>query len=374
MAVKELIRNKKYKIDVPLGYNGKKRIRHTETFYGGKKEAILRENEIKLQKQNNTYVRKNKITMNELVDEWLESKKDSLELKTYNSYCMLCKHIKVIMGHIKIKDINVKILEDFYDEIRKTDIASSTLQRYHTIINMLLDKAIVWEYLNNNPNKKIEKPKVRKKEISCYTPEEVEQLLECLKSESLKYQAIILLALDTGCRRGELIGLTWEDVNLKENTIKINKETQYVSGVGVFEKSTKTTNSDRKLYITKTTVDILKKYKKEQNKLKLRLGSKWENSKRIFTTDYGKDMHPDTPSKILDKVIEKHNLRRINFHALRHTSISLMISQGIQTQVISKKAGHSSVTVTHNTYSHFFDDEFKEVAEKMDSLLSTKAN
>lgn len=84
-------------------------------------------------------------------------------------------------------------------------------------------------------------------------------------------------------------------------------------------------------------------------------------------------MHPDTPSQIFKKIIKRHNLKRVSFHALRHTSISLQINEGIQTQIISKRAGHSSIAVTHNTYSHFFDNEFKDVANKMDSVLNIKA-
>lgn len=83
-------------------------------------------------------------------------------------------------------------------------------------------------------------------------------------------------------------------------------------------------------------------------------------------------MHPDTPSQILNKIIKKHGLKRITFHGLRHTCISLQIASGIQAQIISKRAGHSNVTVTHNTYSHFFDNEFKEVANKMDTFLQNK--
>ena len=104
----------------------------------------------------------------------------------------------------------------------------------------------------------------------------------------------------------------------------------------------------------------------------MRLGDKWENKNRVFTNMYGGNMHPETPSKILDRIIKKYNLKRITFHGLRHTSISLQISSGIQAQIISKRAGHSSVTDTHNTYSHFCDTEFKDVANKMDSILSTK--
>ena len=111
-------KNKKYKIDIPIGYNGTKRIRHIETFYGGKKEAVLRENELKIQLKNNTYVRKNHLIMKDLIDEWLKSKENDLGIKTYKEYERICKNINKYIGHIKVKDINVKILEDFYKDLK----------------------------------------------------------------------------------------------------------------------------------------------------------------------------------------------------------------------------------------------------------------
>ena len=85
-------------------------------------------------------------------------------------------------------------------------------------------------------------------------------------------------------------------------------------------------------------------------------------------------MHPDIPTKILDQVIKKHNLKRITFHGLWHTNVTLMISKGIQTQIISRKVGHSSVQTTDRIYSHFFEDEFKDVANVMQEFLTVKIN
>jgi len=371
MAVKELIKNKKYKIDIPIGYNGNKRIRHTETFHGGKKEAVLRENELKLSIKNNTYINKNKITMEQLLNEWLEYSKPIWSPKTYVSNRHWVDNINKSIGHIHIKDLNVKILEDFYNELRTTTTYSDkTIQHHYTIISTALNKAVIWGYILNNPNTRIEKPKIKKKEIQCYSPEEVEQLIVALQSECLKYQALIMLALDTGARRGEITGLTWSDIDFNKSTININKTTQYTKELGIFEKSTKTSTSNRIIYISKTTLNILKKYQKEQLENKMKLGDKWGNSKRVFTTDFGADMHPDTPSQIFERIIKRHHLKRISLHSLRHTSISLLISSGIQAQIISRRAGHSNVTVTHSIYSHFFDDEFKDVANKMDTILS----
>ena len=374
MSVKELERNKKYKITVAIGYNGNKRINHYETFYGGKKEAILRENEIKSQLKNNSFVNKSKITMKELLEEWLKYSKDIWSPKTYIANAHWCEIINKSIGHIRLQDINVKILEDFYKELREnTTYSDKTIQHFYTIITTSLKKAIIWGYIVNNPNSFIEKPKVRKKEIQCYSPEEVEKLLECIKNECLKYQAMIYLAIDSGARRGEIVGLTWNDVDLKKQTLNINKSVQYTKELGIFEKTTKTQTSDRIIYLSNKTIEILKAYQKEQLENKLKLGSKWENSKRIFTTIVGGDMHPDTPSQILEKIIKKYNLKRISFHGLRHTSISLQISSGIQAQIISKRAGHSSVSTTHSVYSHFFDNEFKEVASAMNNILSVNS-
>lgn len=237
----------------------------------------------------------------------------------------------------------------------------------------MLEYAVKVGYIVENLNTKIDKPKKAKTDIPYYTPEEVEKLVSVLQLETIKYQAIILLALDLGCRRGELTGLTWADVDFEAERVQIIKTTQYAYGK-IFEKGTKTANSERINYISKTTLELLKKWQKEQLKQKMLLGSKWQGSKRIFTTDYGADIHPDTPSKILGKIINKHGLKRITFHGLRHTNVTLMIAKGIQTQIISRKVGHSSVQTTDRVYSHFFEDEFKNVPNVMEEFLTVKAN
>lgn len=113
---------------------------------------------------------------------------------------------------------------------------------------------------------------------------------------------------------GEITGLTWNDVDFDKSLIVINKTTQYLPNHGIYEKSTKSETSNRIIYIANSTKQILKKYQSEQFEKRILLGSKWQNSNRIFTTDYGADMHPDTPSKILEKLIKKYNLKRITFH------------------------------------------------------------
>lgn len=380
MSVMELVRNKKYKVEIVLGYNGKKKIRHCETFEGKKSEAKAKEFELKKLLKNGTVFQKKNYTFKDLSEEYYDYKVDIVEKKTFINYDYRLKLAMEKIGYVKLQELNVKILENFYHYLRHTYISArnkplstTTIRSYYDIINNMLEYAVKCGYIQENPNTKIDKPKKAKTDIPYYTPEEVEKLISVLQLEPIKYQSIILLALDLGCRRGELTGLTWEDIDFETGRVQINKTTQYAY-CEIFEKGTKTANSERVNYISQTTIEILKKWQKEQLQQKFLLCSKWQGSKRIFTTDYGADIHPDTPTKIFKKILKKYNLREIKFHSLRHTTVSLMIRKGIQPQLISRKVGHSSVQTTDRIYSHFFEDQFKDVPNVMDDLISVKAN
>lgn len=370
MSVQELTKNKKYRIDIPISYNGNSRKRYLETFYGTHKQAKDRHDMLKSQFKNKPYIINNKIKVQELMNDWLESSKMKWSPKTYNANTYWVKNVNKHIGSIRLKDLNVKTLENFYKELKeKTTLADNTIRHHYAVINAALNKAVKWGFIERNPNSLVEKPKAEKKEIEFYTPSEVEKLLIALKSESLKYEALIRLAIDSGARRGEITGLTWEDIDFETQTITINKTTQYLKSLGVYEKGTKNSSSNRNFRLSDSTIRALIEYRNEQLEIKSKLGNKWQGSKRIFTTDYGADMHPDTPSKILDTIIKRHNLKRITFHGLRHTSISLQIYQGYQPQVISRRAGHSNVIVTDAVYSHVTKEYFETVSYGMNKFL-----
>ena len=380
MSVQELKKNEKYKIYLFMGRDKTgKMIRHCEIVYGGLKEARLRENELKIQLKDGNLSRKMNMTLENLSQEYLELKKDKLSPITYVVYEQRIKVLNDKLGNLKLKDISVRVLEKFYSYLKNDFISertgkhlsNTTIQHYYCIINNMLEQAVRWNYIKVNPNNKIDKPQRDRNEIEVYSKEEVIKLLECLQNESIKYQAIIYMALDLGCREGELVGLTWNDIDFKTRMVRIDKTVQVTKGKTI-EKETKTINSDRKVFISESTLNILKKYQKEQKKKKLKLGDKWGNSERVFTTEMGADMNHDTPYQIFKRIIKKYGLKDIKFHALRHTNASLKIREGIQPQIISKSLGHSSIDITHKYYSHFFEEEFEEMSNILDKKVFSK--
>ena len=199
MAIREIIKNKKYKIELYIGRNGSKKIMHYEVINGGKKEAELRESELKLQIKNNTFIKKNNKTVENLMNEYINYNRNKWSPKTYISNSVWISNINKSIGHIYLRELNVRILESFYNELKKAtkqskDIetkeikliskySDKTIQHHYVIINGALNKAIQWDYINYNVNQKIEKPKVRKKEIECYNRDDINKLLNVIENE-----------------------------------------------------------------------------------------------------------------------------------------------------------------------------------------------
>ena len=147
----------------------------------------------------------------------------------------MLKKINLSIGRIPLCELKSLHLTDFYNKVRKSykqqlycdkqKVSENTVSHYYSLINSILNKAVKWDFIERNPNTKVSPPKVQKHEPDFYDVEQVQRLLNCLEKEPLKTQAIILLTLDTGARRGEVTGLDWENVDLVKGTIHIKKST-----------------------------------------------------------------------------------------------------------------------------------------------------
>jgi integrase len=374
MAITERGKDK-YQIDIIIGYDSNgKRVRHIETFNGKKKEAEARQSEIKALIKKGAYTKLTNMTFNNFIDIWWNDYAlKELSPKTLEVNNSLLKRIKSNLGFHKLKELSPIFIKKFYNDLKDKGLTPNTICHYYTLIGSILSFAVQMEYIDRNPNASIKKPQLDKKEAPFYNMEQVQDLLGCLQMETIKRQAIILLALDTGARRGEITGLEWEDINFEKCTITINKVTQVVERKIIEKDKPKNNSSIRTIDITQNTINILKQYQMEQNNLKIKLGNKWGNSKKVFTTNEGYIMYPDTPSKILNSIIKKYHLPPIHFHSLRHISASmqLMSVEAKDYIRVSKRIGHSSITTTLNTYAHVIKNNNGDIINAMNSFFNS---
>jgi len=177
---------------------------------------------------------------------------------------------------------------------------------------------------------------------------EVGQLLQA--AEGSPYRYIIFLAIYTGLRRGELLGLRWADVDVENQTISVNQSLQRMVGKGLIVTEPKTRSSRRLVTLPPTAVKVLTSLKTERMDQCGDLG--WSESNYVFCNKNGAPMSPDTVSHAFNRLVKRTEIPHVRFHDLRHTHATLMLKQGVNPKIVCERLGHSSVTITMDTYSH----------------------
>lgn len=372
-----------YRLIAYGGYdsNGKQVIYRKTVKTNSKKEAE------KMLAEFVTEVERGQITTNknhdfeEFINIWLKDyAQTQLAPKTLFRYQeMLKSRIIPSLGHLSLNKIKPNHLLTFYsylegDNIRldgkQGGLSERTILHHHRLIHAILETAVNWQYLFDNPASRVKPPKVPKKQMHVFNAVDLAILLQSLEQEPLKYQVIVLLALATGMRQGEIMGLEWRHVDFSNNTIKIEQCAQYLPGIGEFLKDPKNETSKRTVSVPTSIIDLLKKYQKEQMEQKTLLADKWQGSERLFTTWDGNPMQPIQMSTWFPKFLKRHNLPHIPFHGLRHTNATLLIANGATATDLSRMLGHANTTTTLNIYTHSFQNANTLLADKMGNILN----
>lgn len=203
------------------------------------------------------------------------------------------------------------------------------------------------------------------------TDEEAQRFLAALLEEpDIRIKTALVLDLFTGARRGELCGLEWSDVDMKEKTISIRRASQYISGQGVIEVPTKNDSSMRVVEVSGFVVGILTGYRQWWVEHRLKWGADWQGEKeRLFIKDNGAPIFPDTINRWLNKFIERNELPKITPHGLRHTFATLQITAGVDLRTLQSRTGHAQASTLLNTYSHVIKNAQSKAAAALDEVL-----
>ncbi len=249
-------------------------------------------------------------------------------------------------------------------------LSGQTILHYHRLISVILQTAVEWQYIPANAAERVKPPKAEANEAGYLDDKQAIHLLELLEDQPIHYRTAVTVLLFTGMRRGELMGLTWQDIDFENNTIVIQRSLQYLPEKGVFVDDTKTKASHRVIKAPAAAIHSLKLYRVWQMENALRLGNSWNEAGQVFVTSEGKPMHPDTITSWFGKFIKTTNLPQIHIHSLRHTNATLQIANGVAVTTVAGTLGHSNSGTTSRVYAHAIQSAAAASAEMLDNLLA----
>ena len=263
--------------------------------------------------------------------------------------------------------VGMRIDRAFTITTHSEPLAPASVISYHRTLSSILTRAVKWGYIQNNPADAAEKPSLGHREAAYLEEEDARRLLELLQEEHIRWRALITFDLLSGLRRGELLGLRWQDVDFDAHTVTIRQTSNYLPGKGVYVGSPKTATSARPLLLSDAAMMMLSEYREWQDGQRENLGDAWEDQDgRVFTTDTGAPIFPDSVTAWFSAFISRTGLPKVTVHSLRHTYASLMIADGVPLVVVSRQLGHAQTSTTANIYAHAIASAQAKAAQTFD--------
>jgi len=314
---------------------------------------------------------------------WLDDcKVNTIELTTLENYRSNIKnHIIPWLGDFKLKDLSVKEIQQFYNHLYENGrddgtggLNPRTVQRIHTIVNSSLKHAVRCEVINKNVATYAIKRKMRKFEIDPFSVEELKEFLAVTKDEEM-YPLFVTSAL-TGLRRGEVIALRWDDVDLKNRKITVKKSIGYrfksedSNKRELILKDTKTESSRRTVPINSYLAEILEAVRKKQLEKAFKLGrDSFNPNDLVFIEKNGSFINPNKYSNEFRRVIKEYGFRKIRLHDLRHAFGTILLQEGVSHKLIKDLLGHSTIVTTLDIYTHTNLNELRKASSKLTDAL-----
>lgn len=348
-----------------------------------KKEAQSKLNEI-LYKLENGYTISSDMFISDYLDMWLDDYiKDIRSENTYVKYKNICdKYIIPVLGDIKLSALKVIHIEKLIRHFRKEGLNPTSTQNYYGIIRAALNKAVKLQLLNDNPCKFIDTPKRGKFKANTLTVQEFYLIYDKLNAELYEdyiFKLALDIALETGLRRGEMCGLTWDDIDFTNKCIHINQALIRVDNTYTIS-SLKTDSSYRSLPVSDALLVKLENHKKRQKINRVKYGQFYLknifNKKEydlVFTWENGKFIIPSNFLQRLKRMLKHCNINKnIRWHDLRHTNATLLLEGGASMKTVQERLGHSLMQTTSDTYAHVTEKMNREATNIITNILNVK--
>jgi integrase len=328
-------------------------------------KTILRE------QQQGLPIKSDRQTVGRFLDGWLEGIKASVRPRTHDSYNQIIKlYLKPAVGDVLLQKLTAQHVQGLMNDRLTAGLSPRSVQYCFAVLRRALNQAVKWDLVPRNVALLAEPPKVERKQIHPFTPEESRAFLEAVKGDRL--EALYSVALAIGLREGEALALRWSDVDFDNGTLAIRHTLQKsIEGAPILAEP-KTDRSRRTIKLPAVAVAALLRHRALQTEER-RECERWQDHDLVFTSPIGTALDPSNLIKQFHAILRAADLRQIRFHDLRHTAATLLLAQGVHPRLVMDLLGHSQISLTLDTYSHVIPQMREQVADQMDAILNPVA-
>lgn len=354
------------RFDVGRDTGSGKRIQRAKGGFKTKKEAqeylVNAINEV----NQGTYLQPSKEEFSTFIDRWFNTyyKRNVAETTADISWCLINGHLIPYFNKQVISSITTYQLDCFYSEKLEEGYSAKTIRELHSLLRRAFEQAIKWSLLKFNPAFNATPPKEKIKERHTWSKNDIKKFIDTAKLSD--EETIYIIAIFTGMRRGEILGLKWQDIDFDLKKIYVTRSLAFTSEKGLFLKDVKTSKSRRQISLSPYIIDVFKQHQVIQNNFKEKLGDDYLDKALVFTSNNGNFKDPRNLLREFSRLTKKAGLIKISFHDLRHTHATLLLKNGENPKVVSERLGHSRVGITLDLYSHVTDDIQEEAALRLE--------
>jgi integrase len=354
-----------------------KRRRDWHSGYGSEEEAEQARISILASMQKGAYVEPSKRTLGSyLTDEWLPARRGNVAATTFANYeHQLRSYVIPYLGGRPIQTVTPAELNAFYaglieDGARQAEggLSPTSVRNVHAVLRKAFEDAVRWNLIARNPAKNADPPKPQRSEMKTWTADQIRLFLDA--ERDTRELPIWRLAVSTGMRRGEILGLPWKAVDLDAGKLSIVQTLVLVKSKPTLRTDAKTSSGRRPVELDRATVGVLREHRRRQAEERLRAGTAWDDTGLVFTRADGSLVKPDWLTRTFAARAEDAGLPKIRFHDLRHSWATIALANNVHPKVVQERLGHSSINVTLDTYSHIVPGMDRDAAERVAGLFS----
>ena len=310
-----------------------------------------------------------KQTLDDYLDRWLnDSVRGTVRQSTFERHEQIIRlHLRPSLGSIKLKALRPAHVQGFYRESLDSGLSPATVHKIHAVLHKALGQAVGWSLVPRNPTEVVTPPRPAPDEVRPLGSEQVKVLLEAASGE--RFESIYVLAIYTGLRQGELLGLKWDDVDLGDGLVRVRRTlTRHRGRLLLSEPKTK--RSRRTVRLTEPAVDALRDHLARQVVQIEGLGDAYRDQGLVFATQTGALVNPSNLRKrSFAPLLERAGLPKIRFHDLRHTCATLLLARNVNPKIVSEMLGHATISITLDTYSHVLPDMQGSATRALEDVL-----